>query len=208
MGEGEKLIKGLFDLARKKQPTVLFFDEIDSLMGSRKDGEHEASRRIKTEFMVQVDGAATTASDRILVIGATNTPWDLDEAVLRRMSKRIYIPLPDALARRSLINNLMEKNAGASSKSTLFSVVSNVFRGNEPTPLTGTWGNLSEEQCLKVIEHTEGYSGSDITALCKEAAMGPIREISPEALRTGKSLFILNYYIYLYSVLFFIILLL
>lgn len=83
LGEGEKLIKGLFSLARSHQPSVIFFDEIDALMSARKESEHEASRRLKTEFMVQVDGAATTASDRILIIGATNIPWDIDEAVLR-----------------------------------------------------------------------------------------------------------------------------
>ena len=73
LGEGEKLIKGLFSLARAHQPSVIFFDEIDALMSARKESEHEASRRLKTEFMVQVDGAATTASDRILIIGATNS---------------------------------------------------------------------------------------------------------------------------------------
>lgn len=67
LGEGEKLMKAVFSVARKHQPSVLFFDEIDSLMSARKDNEHEASRRLKTEFMVQVDGAATCAEDRILI---------------------------------------------------------------------------------------------------------------------------------------------
>ena len=67
LGEGEKLIKALFELAREKQPAVIFIDEIDSLMSARKEGEHEASRRVKTEFMTQMDGAASSAEDRILV---------------------------------------------------------------------------------------------------------------------------------------------
>ena len=73
LGEGEKLIKALFSLARSHQPGVIFFDEIDALMSARKESEHEASRRLKTEFMVQVDGAATNAVDKILIIGATNS---------------------------------------------------------------------------------------------------------------------------------------
>ena len=85
VGEGEKLMKGLFSVARKRMPAVIFFDEIDSIMSARKENEHEASRRLKTEFMTQIDGATTSASDRILVMAATNIPWELDEAVLRRM---------------------------------------------------------------------------------------------------------------------------
>jgi len=83
LGEGEKLMKALFEMAREKQPSVLFFDEIDALMSARKDNEHEASRRLKTEFMTQVDGATTGAGDRLLIMAATNLPWDIDEAVLR-----------------------------------------------------------------------------------------------------------------------------
>lgn len=66
VGEGEKLMKGLFSVARKKMPAVIFFDEIDSIMSARKENEHEASRRLKTEFMTQIDGATTAANDRIL----------------------------------------------------------------------------------------------------------------------------------------------
>ena len=72
VGEGEKMVKALFSLARKLQPTVIFMDEIDSLLGARSKGEHDASRRLKTEFLVQLDGAATDGDDRILIIGATN----------------------------------------------------------------------------------------------------------------------------------------
>lgn len=83
VGDGEKLMRTLFEVARKKQPSVIFFDEIDALMSTRKDGEHEASRRLKTEFMTQIDGASSSSDDRLLIMAATNIPWELDEAVLR-----------------------------------------------------------------------------------------------------------------------------
>lgn len=75
---------------------MIFIDEIDSLLSQRSDSEHESSRRIKTEFLVQLDGATTDNDERILVIGATNRPQELDEAARRRFVKRLYIPLPDA----------------------------------------------------------------------------------------------------------------
>ena len=82
-------------------------DEIDSILSKRSGGEHEASRRLKTEFMVQLDGAGSNASDRLMVMGATNLPNELDEAVLRRMEKRIYVQLPEEEARSALINRLV-----------------------------------------------------------------------------------------------------
>ena len=183
------MMKSLFELAKKKQPTVLFFDEIDSLMGSRREGEQEASRRIKTEFMIQMDGAGTSSGDRILVIGATNTPWDLDEAVLRRLSKRIYIPLPDDETRRSLITNLMEKHCGGvayapPNKGIIGSFLSTVLGGASSSV---GWGSLTEEEFYEVVILTGGYSASDLAAVCKEAAMGPVRDIPLAALATVKT---------------------
>jgi SpoVK/Ycf46/Vps4 family AAA+-type ATPase len=182
VGEGEKLMRTLFSLARSRQPTVLFFDEIDALMGARKDGEHEASRRLKTEFMVQVDGASTASEDRILVIGATNVPWDLDEAVLRRFPKRIYVPLPDEEARRGLIENMFAKHTAAASRhSGVFASISALLFSGK-----GSW-ILSSEEFDRLIFLTDGYSGSDLSAVCKEAAMGPVRELSSELLKTVRS---------------------
>lgn len=162
VGEGEKLVRALFACARALQPSVVFIDEIDSLLTQRTDGEFEASRRIKTEFLVQFDGAATASADRILVIGATNRPQELDEAARRRLVKRLYIPLPDAAARCTIIGTLL----GAQAHS------------------------LTETDIQAICQQTEGYSGADVDNLCREAALGPIRsirgsilEVSPEQVR-------------------------
>jgi cell division protease FtsH len=98
LGESERLVKQLFKLARENKPAIIFIDEIDSLCGSRSEGENETSRRIKTEFLVQMQGVGND-NDGILVLGASNVPWELDPAIRRRFEKRIYIPLPDPVAR-------------------------------------------------------------------------------------------------------------
>lgn len=153
VGEGEKLVKTLFALAREMQPSVIFMDEIDSVLSKRSDNEHEASRRIKTEFMIQLDGASTNSNDKLLVIGATNLPHELDDAVLRRLSKRVYVPLPDPSARAALLSQLLPSVGGSIRVS------------------------LSESDRASVISQCERYSCSDIVALCKEASMGPVREL-------------------------------
>ena len=139
IGEGEKLIRSLFNMARLKQPAVIFFDEIDSILSARKDSEHEASRRLKTEFMVQLDGTSTANEERILVMGATNCPWDLDEAVLRRMVKRIYVPLPDGASRLALVTHLMKKQSDETNSDKR--VV------------------LKESVLARIVRLTDGYSG-------------------------------------------------
>jgi len=146
LGESEKLVKQLFKLARENKPAIIFIDEIDSLCGSRSEGENETSRRIKTEFLVQMQGVGND-NDGVLVLGASNVPWELDPAIRRRFEKRIYIPLPEPHAR----------------------VVQFKIR------LGKTPNNLSEEDYLELGRTTEGYSGSDVTVVVKEAMMMPVR---------------------------------
>ncbi|XP_028038139.1 fidgetin-like protein 1 [Bombyx mandarina] len=149
IGDGEKMVRALFAVARCHQPAVIFIDEIDSLLTQRSDSEHEATRRIKTEFLVQFDGAATSEEDRLLIVGATNRPHELDEAARRRLVKRLYIPLPETDARKQIIMNLLRNE------------------NNELTP----------DQISEIADLTEGYSGADMKSLCCEAAMGPVRAV-------------------------------
>lgn len=149
VGEGEKLMKALFSVAVARKPSVIFIDEIDSIMSARSATEHEASRRLKSEFLIQFDGVMSNPDDRVIIMGATNRPQELDDAVLRRLVKRIYVPLPDADVRRVLLRHQLKGQA--------FS-------------LPGT-------ELEKLVNETDGYSGSDLQALCEEAAMMPIREL-------------------------------
>eukprot|EP00118_Oscarella_pearsei_P006550 m.29765 g.29765 ORF g.29765 m.29765 type:complete len:593 (+) comp31228_c0_seq1:139-1917(+) len=166
VGEGEKMVRTLFAVAQCFQPAVIFIDEIDSLLTQRNDTEHESSRRIKTEFLVQLvlmvyqfepviytdfqDGATTNSEDRVLVVGATNRPQEIDEAARRRLSKRLYIPLPDGSARKQIISSLLAKMEC----------------------------QLTDLEMDGLREKTDGYSGADVACLCREAALGPIRSIS------------------------------
>ncbi|KAJ3107324.1 hypothetical protein HDU96_007939 [Phlyctochytrium bullatum] len=149
VGDGEKMVRALFAVARVHQPSVIFIDEIDSLLTQRTDGEFEATRRIKTEFLVQFDGCGTDSDDRILMIGATNRPHEIDEAARRRFRKKLYIPLPESPARLQIINNLLSKQNHS----------------------------LSSDEIAEIVNRTDGYSGSDVDGLVREAALGPIRDI-------------------------------
>ncbi|XP_026869567.2 spastin isoform X2 [Electrophorus electricus] len=155
VGEGEKLVRALFAVARELQPSVIFIDEIDSLLCERREGEHDASRRLKTEFLIEFDGVQSGGDERVLVMGATNRPQELDEAVLRRFPKRIYVSLPTEETRLKLLKNLLGKHG---------------------SPLTA-------KELSQLASMTDGYSGSDLTSLAKDAALGPIRELRPEQVR-------------------------
>lgn len=150
-GESERMVRCLFDLARAYAPSTIFIDEIDSLCNARgASGEHESSRRVKSELLVQVDGVnvSSSAEDRkiVMVLAATNFPWDIDEALRRRLEKRIYIPLPNFESRKELIKiNLRTVE-----------VASDV--------------NIDE-----VARRTEGYSGDDLTNVCRDASMNGMR---------------------------------
>ncbi|PIA49830.1 hypothetical protein AQUCO_01300520v1 [Aquilegia coerulea] len=111
VGEAEKLVRTLFMVAISRQPSVIFMDEIDSIMSTRLANENDASRRLKSEFLVQFDGVTSNSDDLVIVIGATNKPQELDDAVLRRLVKRIYVPLPDENVRRLLLKNKLKGQA-------------------------------------------------------------------------------------------------
>lgn len=156
VGEGEKLVKALFALARYLAPTVIFIDEVDSILSERSAGEHDAMRRLKTEFLVQFDGMSASPDERLFVMGATNRPQDLDEAARRRFPKRIYVKLPDASTRRDIISKLLRNHAHT----------------------------VTSRQLASLADRTDGYSAADLTALCKEAAMAPLRELGPDGVAT------------------------
>lgn len=140
-------MRALFVIARIKQPSVIFIDEIDSLLTHRSEDEHESSRRIKTEFLVQFDGLSTNSNDKLLVIGATNLPHELDEAARRRFTKRLYIPLPNLRARSDIIQMLMKTQHN----------------------------DLDSKKFTKLCKMTKGYSGADLAQLCKDAALNVLR---------------------------------
>ncbi|KAH7154817.1 oligomeric complex COG6-domain-containing protein [Dactylonectria estremocensis] len=164
LGESEKLVRALFGLARTLAPSIIFVDEIDSLMSQRSgSGEHEATRRIKTEFLIQWSDLQRAAAgkevsdkdkdrgdaNRVLVLAATNLPWAIDEAARRRFVRRQYIPLPEATTRDSQLRTLLGQQKH----------------------------DLSDADICRLVELTDGFSGSDITALAKDAAMGPLRSL-------------------------------
>eukprot|EP00796_Vickermania_ingenoplastis_P002330 gene2330-1465_t len=155
MGESEKLVRNLFQMAREsaaetKKPSIIFVDEIDSLASSRSDGENDASRRVKTEFLVQMQGVGNSADDDgVLMLAATNIPWALDSAIRRRFERRIYIPLPDKMARVQMFK---------------------IHMGDTPHSVT-------EEQWVALAEATAYYSGSDIENVVRNALMEGIRAL-------------------------------
>ncbi|WYZ43022.1 hypothetical protein EsH8_VI_000721 [Colletotrichum jinshuiense] len=170
LGESEKLVRALFSLAKTLAPSIIFVDEIDSLLSQRSgSGEHEATRRIKTEFLIQwsdlqraaagraVDDKDKNRGDpnRVLVLAATNLPWAIDEAARRRFVRRQYIPLPESETRSTQLRTLLGQQKHS----------------------------LSDSDIDKLVLLTDGFSGSDITALAKDAAMGPLRSLGEALLR-------------------------
>ena len=148
MGESEKLVSNLFQMARESAPSIIFIDEIDSLCGQRgESNESEASRRIKTELLVQMQGVGHN-DQKVLVLAATNTPYALDQAIRRRFDKRIYIPLPDLKARQHMFK---------------------VHLGDTPH-------NLTESDFESLAQKTEGFSGSDIAVCVKDVLFEPVRK--------------------------------
>ncbi|KAM7538368.1 hypothetical protein Aperf_G00000071241 [Anoplocephala perfoliata] len=156
VGDGEKMVRALFVIARIHQPSVIFIDEVDSLLSQRSETEHESSRRIKTEFLIQLDGVSTGSEERLLLIGATNRPQELDEAARRRFVKRLYVPLPCENARREIVKRLIKEQKH----------------------------NLTPGDLDAIAAKSEGFSGADVASLCREAAMGPIRGLPFEVIQS------------------------
>ena len=159
-GESEKLVRILFEMARFYAPSTIFIDEVDSVGTKRHDNEHEASKKMLAEMLVQMDGISEYNSNDIvdgnnneeikqkfvMVLGATNLPWDLDDALRRRFEKRIYIPLPNSEGRRQMFNIN--------------------FKGIK----------LNDDIDIDtLIKKTEGYSGHDISSVCREASLMNMR---------------------------------
>ncbi|KAM0249366.1 hypothetical protein ACHAQJ_009082 [Trichoderma viride] len=173
LGESEKLVRALFGLSKALAPSIIFVDEIDSLLSQRSgSGEHEATRRIKTEFLIQwselqqaAAGRETTGkpnkrsdAQRVLVLAATNLPWAIDEAARRRFVRRQYIPLPEPETRGTQLRTLLRQQNHS----------------------------LSDRDIEKLVQLTDGFSGSDITSLAKDAAMGPLRSLGEALLYMTK----------------------
>lgn len=152
VGDSEQNTRAIFTLAARLSPCVIFIDEIDSLLSSRQssDSSEEYTRKVKNEFMASWDGLMTDENLRVVVIGCTNRPFDLDDAVLRRFSRKLLVDLPDAEQREKILKVILRKE------------------------------KLSDDVDLKAIASdsmTKGFSGSDLYNLCQTAAYMPIREI-------------------------------
>jgi len=155
LGESEKLISSLFKVARLKAPSLIFMDEIDSVATKRGEGsESGGERRVKTQLLSEIQGLKSTYDKPLLVLGATNRPWDIDNAMLSRFEKRVHVPLPDMKARAGIFKIHTE----------------------------GVNTELTDEDYVELAVRTEGYSGRDIANICREVIMLPIRELDMSGL--------------------------
>ncbi|KAL0480781.1 vacuolar protein-sorting protein 4 [Acrasis kona] len=147
MGESEKMVRGLFSMAEKKKPSIIFIDEVDSLVTARSENESETARRIKTEFLVRMQGLCEM--DGVVVLAATNVPWELDPAMRRRFERRIYVPLPDKNARFKILS----------------------------LSIKHTKNSLTHQDLMEIADETNDYSGSDLSCMVRNALMEPIRRL-------------------------------
>ena len=152
VGESEKTVKSLFKIAYQKSPSIIFIDDIDSILSKRNESENEAMKRLKTEFLIQFDGLGSNSNAKLLVIAATNRPMDLDEALLRRLPKRIYCNPLDEEGRFLFIKKVINR----------------------------VETNLNDEDIKDIAKKTNNYSNSDLMELCREAAYEPVREKTME----------------------------
>ncbi|MCK4479987.1 MAG: AAA family ATPase [Candidatus Lokiarchaeota archaeon] len=160
LGESEKLISSLFKVARLKAPSLIFMDEIDSIATKRGEGsESGGERRVKTQLLSEIQGLKSTHDKVLLVLGATNRPWDIDNAMLSRFEKRVHVPLPDLKARAGIFKIHTE----------------------------GVDSALSNEDYVELAVRSEGYSGRDIANVCREVIMLPVRELDMAGLLEDSS---------------------
>ncbi|KAM5442680.1 mitochondrial dynamin GTPase Msp1 [Microsporum ferrugineum] len=152
-GDSNKLVNAVFSLARKLEPSIVFIDEIDAVLGTRRSGEHEASGMVKAEFMTHWDGLTSANAmgqpQRVLLLGATNRIQDIDEAILRRMPKKFPVTLPLAPQRRRILSLVLKD----------------------------TKIDENDFDVSYLVKVMEGMSGSDIKEACRDAAMVPVREL-------------------------------
>lgn len=149
MGDSEKMLRKVFAAAYQLAPSIIFVDEIDSVLTSRKDNEEEHCRRLKTEFLTQMEGISTSDSDHVVVIAATNLPQELDQAALRRFAKKIYVGPPSHEARIAFLEKI----------------------------LTQVPNNISRSDLEDISRRMDCYSASDINAVAAEACNIPVREV-------------------------------
>ncbi|XP_073716583.1 outer mitochondrial transmembrane helix translocase isoform X1 [Misgurnus anguillicaudatus] len=146
-GESQKLTAAVFSLAVKIQPCIIFIDEMDSFLRNRSSLDHEATAMMKAQFMSLWDGLETETSSQVMVMGATNRPQDVDPAILRRMPTSFHVGLPNAAQREEILKLILSGEK-----------LSNAI-------------NLKE-----IAGQTDGYSGSDLKELCRDAAMYRVRD--------------------------------
>ncbi|KAK3176879.1 hypothetical protein OEA41_008205 [Lepraria neglecta] len=167
-GDSNKLVNAVFSLARKLEPSIVFIDEIDAVLGTRRSGEHEASGMVKAEFMTHWDGLTSSnsagESQRIMILGATNRIQDIDEAILRRMPKKFSVSLPSAPQRLRILGLILKDTRIDKDKFDL-------------------------EYLVRV---TAGMSGSDIKEACRDAAMVPVREYIRQKKAAGSQMDAVN----------------
>lgn len=156
-GDAQKLVSAVFSLAYKLQPAIIFIDEVDSFLGQRRTTDHEALTNMKTEFMALWDGFTTDQNARVMVLAATNRPSELDEAILRRLPQSFEIGIPDRKERAQILKVILK-------------------------------GERVEEgiDFDHIAQVCEGYTGSDLLELCKQAAYFPIRDLLNDE-KKGKS---------------------
>ena len=155
-GESTKLITSLYAVARQRTPAVVFLDEVESLIPPRGGGgESGAERRVTSTLLVELDGLAQKGSDGlVLTIAATNVPWLIDKAMLSRFERKIYIPLPDSVAREAILRIHIEKQ-----------------------------GYTTQMPYAELAKRTEGLAGREIERACKSAINHMIGRVNPDLLK-------------------------